>query len=128
MLSKLTPDISLPWALRVVALITVFCYGVAILISKPKLPFQPLRSARELLDFNGFKDARYSVLALASIVGNFGLYVPYYYIGESGIVRHKATRLTSLLEPYIALHYPGTSMGSYLLPLINASSFFGRVM
>ncbi|KAH7350140.1 major facilitator superfamily domain-containing protein [Plectosphaerella cucumerina] len=111
MLSKLTPDIGLPWALRVVALITVFCYGVAILISKPKLPPQPLRSARELLDFNGFKDARYSVLALASIVGNFGLYVPYYYI-----------------EPYIALHHPESSMGSYLLPLINASSFFGRVI
>lgn len=81
MFSRLTPDIGLPWALRVAAVITVVCYAIAVLISKPKLPPQPLRSPRELLDFDGFRDARYSVLAFASVVGNFGIHVPFYYIG-----------------------------------------------
>lgn len=111
MFSHLVPRIGLSWSFRAVVLIVIFCYGTAVLISTPKLPKQPMRSARELLDFNGFCDPRYTILAVASILGNFGLYVPFYYV-----------------EPYVSARFSGTSVGSYLLPLINGSSFFGRIM
>lgn len=81
MFSHLVPRIGLSWSFRAAALIIIFCYAVSVLISTPKLQRQPMKSPRDLLDFNGFRDVRYTVLAIASIIGNFGLYVPFYYIG-----------------------------------------------
>ncbi|KAK7442390.1 hypothetical protein Landi51_09691 [Colletotrichum acutatum] len=82
MFSRLVPRIGFGWALRVAALIALVCYGVAILISRPKLPRKPVKSIWSIVDFNGFRDARYSTLALANVVGNFGLYVPFYYLAD----------------------------------------------
>lgn len=81
MLSHVMPRIGFAWTLRLVALITLVCYCIAAAISTAKLPRKPLKSPRQILDFGGFRDIRYSTLALANVVGNFGLYVPYYYIG-----------------------------------------------
>ncbi|KAG7053623.1 Hsp70-like protein [Colletotrichum scovillei] len=111
MFSHLVPRIGFGWALRIAALIALVCYGIAILISRPKLPRKPVKSIWSIVDFNGFRDPQYSTLAFANVVGNFGLYVPFYY-----------------LEPYIAVHHPGAAVRNYLLPLINGSSFFGRVI
>jgi MFS family permease len=36
--------------------------------------------------------------------------------------------LTAVIEPYMAEHHPSTSIHGYLLPLINGSSFFGRII
>ncbi|CAM1503317.1 Fc.00g080930.m01.CDS01 [Cosmosporella sp. VM-42] len=110
MFSHLVPRIGFHWTLRVTALIFLCCYAIAICISRPRLPRQPLKSASQILDFAGFLDPRYSVLAMANLVGNFGLYVPYYYI-----------------ESYMLLYHPDTHIGMYLLPLLNGSSFFGRI-
>lgn len=81
MLSHVMPRIGFAWTLRLVALITLLCYCIAAAISTAKLPRKPLKSPRQILDFGGFRDIRYSTLAVANVVGNFGLYVPYYYIG-----------------------------------------------
>ncbi|GME32616.1 Mfs general substrate transporter [Neofusicoccum parvum] len=105
MFSRLVPLIGFGWAVRIAALILLCCYVIAILISRPKLAPKRLKSAADVFDFSGFRDMRYSVLAAANLVGNLGLYVPYYYIGK-----------------------PFWSTVSYLLPLINASSFFGRII
>ncbi|KAJ3950240.1 uncharacterized protein N0V96_001384 [Colletotrichum fioriniae] len=74
MFSHLVPRIGFGWALRIAALIALVCYGVAILVSRPKLPRKPVESIWSIVDFNGFRDPRYSTLALANVVGNFGLY------------------------------------------------------
>ncbi|KAH6967911.1 major facilitator superfamily domain-containing protein [Ilyonectria sp. MPI-CAGE-AT-0026] len=111
MFSHLVPRIGFAWSLRVAALIMLVFYGVAGFISTEKLPARPLKPARQIVDFGGFRDIRYTTLALANVVGNFGLYVPFYYI-----------------EPYIAVNFDGSGASSYLLPIINGSSFFGRVI
>ncbi|KAI1580089.1 AraJ Arabinose efflux permease [Pyrenophora tritici-repentis] len=59
----------------------------------------------------GFKDPRYLTLAIRSSVASLGLYVPYYYI-----------------ESYTTLYHPSAPIHSYLLPLINSASFFGRIV
>jgi MFS family permease len=51
------------------------------------------------------------VLAIGALLVNFGLYVPYYYV-----------------EPFVATIGASDSMKGYLLPLINGSSFVGRVL
>lgn len=58
------------------------CYVVALSISSPKLDAEPLKSWKRLLDFNGFLDRRYSVLAAGSFAAMLGQFVPYYYISE----------------------------------------------
>ncbi|KAK0642545.1 Aspyridones efflux protein apdF [Lasiodiplodia hormozganensis] len=110
MFSRLVPQIGFGWSIRVAALIFLCCYSTAMVISKQKLPRKPLKSAREILDFDGYRDLRYCAIAAANFVGNLGLYIPYYYV-----------------EPYFSIAYPNASIRSYLLPLINASSFFGRL-
>jgi MFS family permease len=82
MFSRLVPVIGFPWAMRVGALLVLFCYVAAMCVSRAKYPPKQLQSASDLLDFNGFRDIRYALLALCAVIANLGLYVPYYYIGE----------------------------------------------
>lgn len=81
MFSRLVPQIGFHWTLRVAALIFLCCYAAAMVISRVKHPRQTLKSPKEIIDFAGFLDPKYTVLAIANVIGNFGLYAPYYFIG-----------------------------------------------
>lgn len=70
-----------------------------------------MQSYKDILDFGGYRDPRYATLAMGALIVNFGLYTPYYYI-----------------EPYVALTQLSSTLGSYLLPMLNGSSLFGRVL
>lgn len=113
MFSHLVPRIGFSWSVRVAALIFLCCYLVAMSLSRTKEP--PKKNvkglASNLFDFNGFRDPRYLTLAIGCFVASMGLYVPYYYV-----------------ESYMILRYPSATIHSYLLPLINGSSFFGRII
>ncbi|KAH7050049.1 major facilitator superfamily domain-containing protein [Macrophomina phaseolina] len=113
MFSRIVPKIGFGWSVRVAALIFLCCYLAAICISRTKhRPVKPQKTlGGNLLDFNGFKDPRYLILAIGSFVASLGLYVPYYYV-----------------ESYMTLRHPSASIHSYLLPLINGASFFGRII
>ncbi|KZL82583.1 hsp70-like protein, partial [Colletotrichum incanum] len=100
MFSRLVQRLGFGWTLRIAALISLGCYGTAMFISTPKQPRNPVESLWSIADFNGFRDPRYAKLALANVAGNFGLYIPFYYLA---------------------------AVRDYLLPLINGSSFLGRV-
>ncbi|KAK2758472.1 hypothetical protein CKAH01_05520 [Colletotrichum kahawae] len=111
MFSKLIPQIGFPWALRVGALILLICYGLAIVVSSSKQPKRKLKSLGGLLDYKGFLDIRYSCLSAGAVIASLGVYVPFYYI-----------------EPFCVALDPNSKVRSYLLPLINASSLFGRIL
>ncbi|KAF1960694.1 MFS general substrate transporter [Byssothecium circinans] len=99
------------WSLRVVALIIAVCYTIALLVSDTKAPNNPTKSLRRLFDFKGFLDRRYSVLVAGAFLAMLGQFVPYYYIGA-----------------YTVDTYPEAPAGPYLLPVMNASSFLGRIL
>ncbi|KAJ3949583.1 uncharacterized protein N0V96_000704 [Colletotrichum fioriniae] len=111
MFSKLIPTIGFPWALRVGALIMVICYTIAIAVSSSKRPKRKMRSFRDLLDYKGFLDIRYSCLSAGAVISSLGIYVPFYYI-----------------EPFCVALDPNSTIRPYLLPLINAASLFGRII
>ncbi|OJD29981.1 uncharacterized protein BKCO1_680003 [Diplodia corticola] len=126
MLSALVPRIGFGWTVRATALLMLCCYIIAMLISYTKdpptapppakdladqPPAKPTLAASSLLDFRGYKDPRYLVLAIGNFVATLGVYVPNYYIGS-----------------YAVLAYPTASVHGYLLPILNGSSFFGRVL
>lgn len=113
-LSYLVPKIGFGWSLRVVALMMLCCYLIAMAISRTKEQPKPMKAkavVSKLLDFHGYKDPRYLVLSIGNFVATLGLYIPYYYIGSYALLRH-----------------PLASIHQYLLPLINGSGFFGRVL
>ncbi|CAI6337242.1 unnamed protein product [Periconia digitata] len=105
------PGIGYAWALRVVALMVALCYMIALLISRAKLTDVPDKSLRQLLDFRGFLDRRYSVLCVGSFIAMLGQFVPYYYISS-----------------YMSDTNPESPAKDYLLPLMNACSFLGRIL
>ena len=51
------------------------------LVSKTRLPRKSMCKLADLVDFDGFKDPRYYVLAIGSFLVNLGLYIPYFYVG-----------------------------------------------
>ncbi|EJD00088.1 MFS general substrate transporter [Fomitiporia mediterranea MF3/22] len=111
MFSRLFQTIGFAWSVRVAALITLFCYSVAMLISRTRLPLKPFKGPRALVDFGGFRDPRYAVLAFGCVLVNLGLYSPYYYI-----------------EPFAVLYGVSDSIHPFLLSMINGVSFFGRII
>lgn len=128
MFQRLVPLIGFRWAMRVGALIVSVCYIIAICVSRAKFPPKQLKSARELLDFNGFRDSRYTTMAVGAFIANLGLYIPYYYIGElSRCAILCRTVANQGVEPYCKFLDPDSSVTEYLLPLINGTSLFGRI-
>ncbi|TID25729.1 mfs general substrate transporter [Venturia nashicola] len=111
--SHLIPKIGFPWSIRVAALMSIVCFTIALLISRPEPRKREPFDMRKLLDFGGFKDPKYLVLSIGCFLANLGLYVPYYY-----------------LEPFMnsTKRSGSVSLAPYLLPLLNGSSFFGRII
>ncbi|KAF2437727.1 MFS general substrate transporter [Karstenula rhodostoma CBS 690.94] len=99
------------WSLRVVSGIIMLCYIVAISISSTNMSKQPSISWKRLVDLQGFRDSRYSVLAIGSFIAMLGQFIPYYYIST-----------------YVQATNPTSSAKDYLLPLMNASSIIGRIL
>lgn len=58
------------------------CHGTAILISRTRLPRKPMQRVKELVDFQGYKDTCYTLLAIGSFIVSLGVYSPYNYIRE----------------------------------------------
>lgn len=60
--------------------LTRLCYTIAIFISHTNMPKQALVSFKRLFDLQGFRDSRYSALAIGAFIAMLGQFVPYYYI------------------------------------------------
>lgn len=69
-------------------------------------------AARRLFDVTAWAEPAYVVYAFAMFFGFLGLYIPFFYV-----------QLYSIEERIV-----GTSLAFYLLPILNAASFFGRLV
>ncbi|KAF2003840.1 MFS general substrate transporter [Amniculicola lignicola CBS 123094] len=112
MFAKLMPIIGFGWCLRLAAVKTLLCYGIALWISTSKPAGKAMLNGwTSLLDFKGFLDCRYSVLSAAAWTTQLGIWTPYFYT-----------------EAYCAIVYPNTPLRGYMLPLTNATSLFGTII
>lgn len=55
---------------------------LALLVSNTNHKPKPFESILRLLDFKGFLDYRYSVLAVGAVIAMLGQFIPYYYISK----------------------------------------------
>lgn len=134
------------WSLRVVAGIVMcvsgevffviyqatdehrLCYTIAVFVSRVNLPKQRLSSMSKLLDFKGFLDLRYSVLAIGAFLAMLGQFIPFYYISMNLPALLKKPKFKMMTDTYTQAVHPTSPSKDYLLPLMNASSFVGRIL
>ena len=109
MLIKLNSQIGFGWTVRIMGFIVLVTMLMALALTR-------LRSSsskkRTLINLNHFRDLPYLLICLGFLVGFLGLYVFYYYI------------------QLYAIDQAGNDpeLDFYLLPILNAGSFFGRIL
>lgn len=108
MLQRLFGSLNFGWGVRVSGLVSGVCCAAATLIVT-SLP-SPKTADTCTLNIKTFADSRYVLLAIGSSFVSLGLYIPFFYIVEYAHQLSIAPR-----------------MSFYVLAIMNAGGFFGRV-
>ncbi|KAH8699314.1 putative monocarboxylate permease mch4 [Talaromyces proteolyticus] len=110
MLKRLAGQIGFPWTVRIMGFMVLGTMLLAAAVMRVRVGKNPRK--RKVIDLRHFKDKLYLIACLSFFVNFLGLYVFYYYI--------------SLYATEVA----GTdqSLANYLLPILNAGSFLGRLI
>ncbi|KAF4951551.1 hypothetical protein FSARC_12882 [Fusarium sarcochroum] len=105
----LTPRIGFPWAIRVIALISLVLLIVANICLRKRIP--PVEKARLYIDFGLFRDVKFAVAVAAIFLVEFAVFIPYTYLCS------------------YALAYGFAPEQAYLLNvLLNTGAIPGRVL
>lgn len=106
---QLEQKVGFGWATRTVAFIALGTLSISISVMKQRV--MP-KQKRKLLDLSAFKEGPYSFYCLGMFLAFASFYGPVYY-----------------LQPYaIQTGITDTSLGFYLLPILNAASVPGRII
>lgn len=105
--NHLQPRIGFRWSTWVIALIMLITLIVPLLAMRMR--FRPLK-ARQLFDAKAWAEPPFSLWACYLFLSLLGLYLPSFYIQLYGV------------------GVMGEDLAIYLLPLLNAGSFFGRIV
>ncbi|CAL3971653.1 unnamed protein product [Diplocarpon coronariae] len=110
MVSKLIPRIGYAWTMRAVASMMLGMLIIANFTVKSRLAPQPKKL--DLMTFvRPLKEPAFSLLCLASFLFFFGTFLPFNYI----ILQARS-------------HGMSVNLSIYLIPILNASSIFGRIL
>ncbi|KIJ52627.1 hypothetical protein M422DRAFT_156691 [Sphaerobolus stellatus SS14] len=110
-LSQLKHAVGFPWAVRICGFLTMICLLVTNLtISSRVQPSKEVGLAK-LIDLAGFRDLRYVLAIVGSMLYFFALFIPYFYI-----------------EEYAKFYGVDPRVASFLLALINGCGVPARVI
>lgn len=110
LIRELQDKIGFPWSVRIAGFLALL--GLSISCSVMRVRDFPAAARRRYVDWPAFKEGPYTFFNIGMFLCFMGLYTPYYYIQSVAIQQH----LTS------------EDLVFYLLPIINASSTFGRLI
>ncbi|KAF5012314.1 hypothetical protein FDECE_1623 [Fusarium decemcellulare] len=110
-LESLFDKIGFAWATRVVALIWLISLGIACVLITSRLPTKPFSKENILPDLRILRDVSFLLTALAVFFVEWGLFIPISYISS-----------------YALAHGVSPRLSYQLLAIMNAGSFFGRVV
>lgn len=111
MLESLFERIGFAWATRAVALICLVCFTVSCLLVSSRLPMKPFSRENILPDLRIFQEPRFLLTTLSVFFIEWGLFIPITYISS-----------------YALSHGISTKLSYQLLAVLNAGSFFGRLL
>lgn len=110
-LENLLDKIDLVWTTRAIALIFLLSLGVACILTRSRLPTKPASKKNILPDLRILHDLSFCLTALAVFFVEWGLFIPIAYISS-----------------YALAHGVSPKLSYQLLAIMNAGSFFGRVL
>ncbi|KAI0051405.1 MFS general substrate transporter [Auriscalpium vulgare] len=111
MLNHLIPRVGFGWAVRSIAFIILSCFAVATFTIKTRRPRKPLPPLYKIINLSAFRDTRYALFAAGAFFNILSVFNPFFYVGLYGVTLHGESKLSP-----------------YLLPIMNATSIFGRVL
>ena len=106
---QLQPSIGFPWATRVIAFIMLATSIITVPFIKQRVPSTSLR---KVYDTASFRDLPYLLFCLGIFFGFMGIYIAFFY------VELYATQVCAM----------SASLATYILAVVNAGSFFGRLL
>lgn len=106
---NLQPSIGFGWTVRIMGFIALVMQIIPLLGMKQRI--RPAK-ARRLVDMAALRDIPFIAWLISCFFAFLGLYIPLFYLQPYALQEHVA---------------PGTA-GKYLQVLINAGSFFGRLV
>lgn len=106
---RLQPEIGFGWASRVIGFVALATLVISIVTLRPRLP---PNKGRAMFDSNAFCSVPFTLFSIAGFVLFTGLYIPIFYII---VYAQKHANVND-------------DMSFYLLAILNAASFFGRVI
>ncbi|KNG89866.1 monocarboxylate permease [Aspergillus nomiae NRRL 13137] len=110
MVSKLIPQVDFGWAMRICAFLILFMLGITNLTLRSRL--KPQNKAFDIMAFvRPLHDLKFVLTAAAAFCFFWGMFLPFTFVISSG-------------ERYGM----SQNMSSYLLPILNAASIFGRTL
>ena len=110
MLQSLLPKIGFAWSVRVLGFLLILLAVPANLFITTRLP--PSKKTISVIpDLTAFKDPSFALCTAGMFLMEWGLFVPLTYISA-----------------YVTTHGQDASFGFTVLALLNAGSFFGRVV
>lgn len=108
MFNQLRNQVGFPWATRAIAFVSLATCAFSCSVLRPR--FKPTQK-RALVQLSAFKEIQYSLFTLALFLGFLGFYNFLIYVQpwaiENGILN--------------------ATLGFYLVPILNATSIFGRI-
>lgn len=110
LVQRLIPEIGFPWTMRVAAFIILGMLIIANLTVKSRLPPSP--KPFEFMAFiRPLHEPAYALIAIGSFFVFFGLFIPFNFIQLQALSIGMSANLSS-----------------YLIPILNATSIFGRTI
>ncbi|KAJ5971862.1 uncharacterized protein N7479_001780 [Penicillium vulpinum] len=110
MVTQLIPQVGFPWAMRICAFLILFMLGIANLTLKSRLPHRP--KPFDILSFmRPLAELKFVLTLAASFCFFWGMFLPFTFV-------------ISQAERYGM----STNLAGYLIPILNASSIFGRTL
>lgn len=108
-LYRLIGQIGFPWAVRVVGFIALGTLSISIIVMRMRVKPPKVRKA---VDISAFLDLYYVSFVLVTLVAYMGLFVIFFYLPYYA----DAERITD------------RALATYLVPVFNAASMFGRTL
>uniref|UniRef100_A0A8H7NCK1 Major facilitator superfamily (MFS) profile domain-containing protein n=1 Tax=Bionectria ochroleuca TaxID=29856 RepID=A0A8H7NCK1_BIOOC len=118
-IQHLAPRIGFPWAMRVVALISLVLLLVANVFLRKRIPDN--KDAKLYMDFRLLRDAKFAITVLAIFLVEFAVFVPYSYISSYAVRSGLGLQTSLLLNTVLnAGAIPGRVLPGYVADRVGA--------
>ncbi|KOS36679.1 hypothetical protein ACN38_g12568 [Penicillium nordicum] len=110
MVTQLIPKVGFPWAMRICAFVILFMLGIANLTLKSRLPHRPKQF--DILSFvRPLAELKFALTLAAAFCFFWGMFLPFTFV----ITQAERYGMSA-------------NLAGYLVPILNASSIFGRTL